>query len=186
MPDFPLLFERSRPGRLGCNPPKSDVPEKPLCELLGGHERREAAALPEVGEMEVVRHFTNLSHRNYGIDTGFYPLGSCTMKYNPRINEAVAANPGFAKMHPLQPVATAQGCLNVIHDLQTWMAEATGFDTATMQPPAGASGELLCLLLIKAYHESKGQGHRSIVLVPDSAHGRTRRVRLGRATRCSQ
>lgn len=169
--DFPLVFEKSKPGRIGSNPPKNDVPERPLAELLGKHLRTEPAPLPEIGEMELVRHFTNLSHRNYGIDTGFYPLGSCTMKYNPRINEAVAANPQFAKMHPLQPASTAQGCLKVIHDLQTWMAEITGFDTATMQPPAGASGELLCLLLIKAFHESKGQGHRNIVLVPDSAHG---------------
>ncbi|MGI8923193.1 MAG: aminomethyl-transferring glycine dehydrogenase subunit GcvPB [Fimbriimonadales bacterium] len=169
--DFPLIFEKSRSGRIGCSPPKSDVLERPLSELLGGNQRKAPAELPEVGEMEVVRHFTNLSHRNYGIDTGFYPLGSCTMKYNPRINEAVAANPAFAKMHPLQPAETAQGCLRVIYDLQTWMAEITGFDIATMQPPAGASGELLCLLLIKAYHESRGEGRRSIVLVPDSAHG---------------
>ena len=135
MSDFPLIFERSKPGRVGCNPPKCDVPETDLESLLGGHKRKEAAELPEVGELEVVRHFTNLSHRNYGIDTGFYPLGPCTMKYNPRINEAAAANPSFAMTHPLQPVETAQGCLEVIHDLQTWMAGTTGFDTATMQPP---------------------------------------------------
>jgi len=171
MSDFPLIFERSKPGRLGCNPPRCDVPETDLSGLLGNHRRKKPAELPEVGELEVVRHFTNLSHRTYGIDTGFYPLGSCTMKYNPRINEAAAANPAFAMSHPLQPVETAQGSLEVIHDLQTWMAETAGFDTATMQPPAGASGELLCLLIIKAYHASQGQGHRSIVLVPDSAHG---------------
>jgi glycine dehydrogenase subunit 2 len=171
MSDFPLIFERSRPGRYGCNPPRCDVPKTDIDALLGRHRRKQPAELPEVGELEVVRHFTNLSHRNYGIDTGFYPLGSCTMKYNPRINEVAAANPSFAMTHPLQPVETAQGCLEVIHDLQTWMSETTGFDTATMQPPAGASGELLCLLLIKAYHEGKGQGNRNIVLVPDSAHG---------------
>jgi glycine dehydrogenase subunit 2 len=171
MKDFPVIFERSRPGRIGCNPPVCDVPQKPLSDCLGEHERKEAAALPEVGELEVVRHFTNLSHRNYGIDTGFYPLGSCTMKYNPRVNEAAAANPAFARAHPLQPTETVQGCLRVIHDLQTWMAEITGFDTATMQPPAGASGELLCLLLIKAFHKSRGEDHRTVVLVPDSAHG---------------
>ncbi|HET6644636.1 MAG TPA: aminomethyl-transferring glycine dehydrogenase subunit GcvPB [Fimbriimonadales bacterium] len=169
--DFALIFEKSRPGRIGCNPPICDVPEQPIEELLGGYERSEPAALPELSELEVVRHFTNLSHRTYGIDTGFYPLGSCTMKYNPRINEAAAANPAFTMMHPLQPVETAQGCLEVIHDLKTWMAEITGFDAATMQPPAGASGELLCLMMIRAYHESKGQGQRNIVLVPDSAHG---------------
>jgi glycine dehydrogenase subunit 2 len=120
--DFALIFEKSRPGRIGCNPPICDVPEQPIEELLGGYERSEPAALPELSELEVVRHFTNLSHRTYGIDTGFYPLGSCTMKYNPRINEAAAANPAFTMMHPLQPVETAQGCLEVIHELKTWIA----------------------------------------------------------------
>jgi glycine dehydrogenase subunit 2 len=142
-----------------------------MTELIGDELIREPADLPELGELEVVRHFTNLSHRNYGIDTGFYPLGSCTMKYNPRVNEAVAANPAFALTHPMQPAGTVQGNLKVIHDLQSWMAEITGFDTATMQPPAGASGELLCLLLIRAYHRSRDEQHRDIVLVPDSAHG---------------
>lgn len=171
MSDLPLIFERSRKGRIGCMPPKCDVPVSDMAELIGSGFVREPAELPEVGELEVVRHFTNLSHRNYGIDTGFYPLGSCTMKYNPRVNEAVASNPSFALTHPLQPVETVQGNLKVIHDLQSWMAEITGFDTATMQPPAGASGELLCLLLIRAFHRSRGEGHRDIVLVPDSAHG---------------
>lgn len=171
MSDFPLIFERSRKGRIGCMPPKCDVPVSDIAELIGSGFVREPAELPEVGELEVVRHFTNLSHRNYGIDTGFYPLGSCTMKYNPRVNEAVASIPSFVFTHPLQPVETVQGNLKVIHDLQSWMAEITGFDAATMQPPAGASGELLCLLLIRAFHRSRGEGHRDIVLVPDSAHG---------------
>ncbi|MCW5947011.1 MAG: aminomethyl-transferring glycine dehydrogenase subunit GcvPB [Fimbriimonadales bacterium] len=171
MADFPLIFERSRKGRIGCMPPQCDVPVSDMAELIGNGLVREPAELPEVGELEVVRHFTNLSHRNYGIDTGFYPLGSCTMKYNPRVNEAVASNPSFALTHPLQPVEAVQGNLQVIYDLQSWMAEITGFDTATMQPPAGASGELLCLLLIRAFHRSRGEGHRDIVLVPDSAHG---------------
>jgi glycine dehydrogenase subunit 2 len=171
MPDFQTSLEKSVVARIGCEPPAPSVPQIDLAELIGAENVREPAALPEMGEMEVVRHFTNLSHRNYGIDTGFYPLGSCTMKYNPRVNEAVAANPSFAMTHPLQPIGTVQGNLQVIHDLQTWMAEITGFDTATMQPPAGASGELLCLLLIRAYHESQGQGNRTVVLVPDSAHG---------------
>ncbi len=171
MSDFPLIFERSRDGRTGCTPPATGVPTLELEELVGAGNLRESAELPEMGELEVVRHFTNLSHRNYGIDTGFYPLGSCTMKYNPRVNEVVASNPKYALTHPLQPESTVQGNLQVIHDLQTWMAEITGFDTATMQPPAGASGELLCLLLIRAYHDSRGEGHRDIVLVPDSAHG---------------
>lgn len=172
MADFPTIFERSRKGRKGCKPPVCDVPVASLDSLLGAQNvRSDAAQLPEVSELDAVRHFTNLSHRNYGIDTGFYPLGSCTMKYNPRVNEAAAANPAFASAHPMQPAETVQGCLQVIHDLQTWMAETTGFDTATMQPPAGASGELLCLLIIRAYHQSRGEGHRNIVLVPDSAHG---------------
>lgn len=173
MKDFPLIFERSRPGRRGVRPPQCDVPEKPLEELLPSDLLRdEPPALPEVGELDVVRHFTNLSQRNYGIDTGFYPLGSCTMKYNPRVNEEAAANPRFTQMHPLQPEETAQGCLRVMHELQSWMAEITGFDATTLQPPAGASGELLCLLMIRAYHESRGEGkQRKVVLVPDSAHG---------------
>lgn len=172
MADFPLIFEKSKPGRLGAPPPVCDVPGQPLTDLLPSDLIREPAALPELGELEVVRHFTNLSHRNYGIDTGFYPLGSCTMKYNPRVNEAAAANPSFTGVHPMQPVETVQGCLRVVHDLQSWMAEITGFSTATMQPPAGASGELLCLLMIRAYHESRGEAEqRRVVLVPDSAHG---------------
>ena len=173
MSDFPLIFEKSREGRLGCVPPINDVPEKSLCDMLGDSLlRKDKAELPEVGELEVVRHFTNLSHRNYGIDTGFYPLGSCTMKYNPRVNEAAAANPAFSATHPLQPIQTVQGNLEVMHDLQTWMAEITGFDFACLQPPAGASGELLCLLMIRAYHQSQGEGtQRTVVLVPDSAHG---------------
>jgi len=170
--DFPLIFERSKPGRKGCIPPECDVPEVPLDAFFGDFLRKEAPKLPEVSELDVVRHFTKLSQRNYGIDTGFYPLGSCTMKYNPRVNEAAASDPAFVMMHPLQPSHTAQGCLQVIHDLQTWLAEITGFDAATMQPPAGASGELLCLLMIRKYHEAKGEHHqRKIVLVPDTAHG---------------
>lgn len=172
MKDFPLIFERSKQGRKGCIPPECDVPEVPLETLLGDSLRKELPELPEVSELDVVRHFTKLSQRNYGIDTGFYPLGSCTMKYNPRVNEAAASNPAFTMMHPLQPPHTAQGCLQVIHDLQTWLAEITGFDTATMQPPAGASGEILSLLIIRKYHDSNGEGHkRNVVLVPDTAHG---------------
>jgi glycine dehydrogenase subunit 2 len=174
MKELQLIFEKSRPGRKGVRVPSAeDVPQRPLNDLLPGELLRdEPAALPELGELDVIRHFTNLSQRNYGIDTGFYPLGSCTMKYNPRVNEEAASNSKFTQMHPLQPDRTAQGCLRVMHDLQTWMAEITGFDAATLQPPAGASGELLCLLMIRAYHESRGEGEqRTVVLVPDSAHG---------------
>lgn len=122
--------------------------------------------------MDLIRHFTNLSHINYGIDTGFYPLGSCTMKYNPKINERAASLAGFTHVHPMQPPHTAQGYLEVIASVQDILKEVTGFDAITMQPVAGAHGEQTCLMMIKAYHESRGEGDtRRIVLIPDSAHG---------------
>lgn len=170
--NFKLIFEKSRKGRIGSSPPKLDIQSSDISELIPKEMIRTPAELPEVSELEVVRHFTNLSHRNYGIDTGFYPLGSCTMKYNPRVNEAAAANPNYMLTHPLQPEKTVQGNLKIIHDLQIWLAEIAGFDSASMQPPAGASGELTCLLMIRKYHESRGEGDkRKIVLVPDTAHG---------------
>lgn len=171
--DFPLIFERSVPGREGVRPPVCDVPLQPLEQLLGAENlREEPPDLPEVSELDVVRHYTRLSQRNYGIDTGFYPLGSCTMKYNPRINEKVAALPGFTHIHPMQPEATAQGALHMLFELQEDLKAITGFDTVCLQNVAGAHGELLCLMLIKAYHESRGEGdRRKWVLVPDSAHG---------------
>lgn len=171
--DVPLIFERSVPGRQGVLPPACDVPILPLQDILGAENlRAEPPGLPEVSELDTVRHYTRLSQRNYGIDTGFYPLGSCTMKYNPRINEKVAALAGFTHVHPLQPERTAQGALRILFELQEDLKAITGFDTLCLQPVAGAQGELLSLMTIKAYHASQGEGEkRKIVLVPDSAHG---------------
>jgi glycine dehydrogenase subunit 2 len=170
MPEPKLIFDRSRPGRIGCNVPVCDTPEVDLGSVLG--DLREELHLPEIGELDLLRHFTNLSHVNYGIETGFYPLGSCTMKYNPRINERTAALPGFAQIHPMQPVETIPGALELLYGVQDMLCELTGFSEITLQPLAGAHGEMTCLMLIKAYHESRGEGaQRKIVLVPDSAHG---------------
>jgi glycine dehydrogenase subunit 2 len=170
VPQPELIFEKSRPGRVGCNVPTADTPEVDLNAVVG--ETREELHLPEIGELDLLRHFTNLSHINYGIETGFYPLGSCTMKYNPKINERTAALPGFANLHPLQPVETLPGALDILIGVQEMLAEITGFDHITLQPLAGAHGEMTCLMLIKAYHESRGEGEqRHTVLVPDSAHG---------------
>jgi glycine dehydrogenase subunit 2 len=169
VPEPKLIFERSRPGRIGCNVPRCDTPEVDLGSILG--EMREDLKLPEVSELDLLRHFTNLSHINYGIETGFYPLGSCTMKYNPKINEATARLAGFANLHPLQPVETIPGALEILHGVQSMLCEITGFDAITLQPLAGAHGEMTCLMLVKAYNESRGESNRNIVLVPDSAHG---------------
>lgn len=164
------IFEKSSPGRVGCNLPKCDTPTVNLEAVLGN--TRTQLRLPELGELDVIRHFTNLSHINYGIDTGFYPLGSCTMKYNPRINERTAGLAGFTHVHPMQPLPTAGGFLEVIAKCQDFLIEITGFDAITMQPVAGAHGEQTCLMLIKKYHESRGDGAtRTVVLIPDSAHG---------------
>jgi glycine dehydrogenase subunit 2 len=169
--DFPTIFERSVPGRRGVQPPMCDVPTQPLAALLGAHNLRpEPPTLPEVSELDALRHYTRLSQRNYGIDIGFYPLGSCTMKYNPRINEKVASLPGFTRAHPLQPESLSQGALQLMYELQEDLKAITGFHAVTLQNVAGAHGELLSMMLIKAYHESRGEGERrKIVLVPDSA-----------------
>jgi glycine dehydrogenase subunit 2 len=162
------IFEKSRPGRIGCNLPKCDTPEVDL-GFLG--PLRSEVAWPEVAELDLVRHFTNLSHLNYGIETGFYPLGSCTMKYNPKVNERTATFPGFTSVHPLQPERSVPGALEVVAQVQDILAELTGFPHISMQPVAGAHGELTCLMVVKAYHEARGEGSRTVVLVPDSAHG---------------
>jgi glycine dehydrogenase subunit 2 len=163
----PLLFEMSRPGRKGVPVPASDVPEQELpAELC-----RDSLPLPEVAERDVVKHFTRLSQRNYAIDLGLYPLGSCTMKYNPRINEDAARQPGFAQIHPYQPAETVQGALELLYELQGYLAEISGFDAVTLQPAAGAHGELTGILVVRAYHESRGDTARTKVIVPDSAHG---------------
>jgi len=163
----PLLFEMSRPERKGVPVPQSDVPEQALpAELC-----RASLPLPEVAERDVVKHFTRLSQLNYGIDLGLYPLGSCTMKYNPRINEDAARQAGFAMIHPYQPAETVQGALELLYELQGYLAEISGFDAVTLQPAAGAHGELTGILIVRAYHESRGDTARTKVIVPDSAHG---------------
>lgn len=170
VPEPKLIFEKSSPGRVGSNLPKATTPKVNLNKTLG--DLRETLEFPEVSELDLIRHFTNLSQINYGIETGFYPLGSCTMKYNPKINERTAAHPGFAQIHPMQPEATVPGAIEVLAQVQEILCEVTGFDEITLQPLAGAHGELTCLMLIKAFHEANGEGStRRYVLVPDSAHG---------------
>jgi glycine dehydrogenase subunit 2 len=163
----PLLCDISVPGRVGFRYPQPDVPLEPLpAELV-----RQDLPMPELSEVDVVRHFTRLSQLNHSIDTGFYPLGSCTMKYNPKVNEEAARLPGFAFVHPLQPVETVQGSLLLMFELQEWLKEIGGFAGATLQPAAGAQGELTGVLIIRAYHAARGQSGRDKILVPDSAHG---------------
>lgn len=170
VPQPQLIFEKSRAGRIGCNVPKADTPEVDLEACLGAV--RNQLNLPEVAELDLLRHFTNLSHVNYGIETGFYPLGSCTMKYNPKINEKTAGHVGFANIHPMQPEDTVPGAMEVLAGVQDFLVEITGFDHITLQPVAGAHGEMTCLMLMKAYHESRGEGdQRRYIIVPDSAHG---------------
>lgn len=167
----PLLFELSRPGRLGVELPICDVPTLPPETLIPAAARRRVLPLPELSEPEVIRHFTHLSQRNYSTDSGFYPLGSCTMKYNPKLNEEIARLPGFARVHPDLPDTAVQGTLEVLYAMQGILAEIGGMDTVSLQPAAGAHGELLGLMLIKAYHDDHGQGHRDTILVPEAAHG---------------
>lgn len=167
-----LIFEKGAPGRRAATLTLMDVPTESIESLVPeGMLRQEAAPLPEVSEMEIVRHYTHLSQRNFGVDTGFYPLGSCTMKYNPKMNEDMAVLPGFAHIHPLQPESTVQGAIQLCYELEQYLAEISGMSRVTLQPSAGAHGELTGLMLIKAYHESRNQGHRNLVLIPDNAHG---------------
>ncbi len=167
--DQPLIFELGQDGRRAYTLPDLDVPEAPLDEIAA-FVREEAPRLPQVSEVDVVRHFTALSTRNHGVDSGFYPLGSCTMKYNPKRNERAAKLPGFSNIHPLQPAETVQGALELMYHLQTYLAEITGMDTVSLQPAAGAQGEWTGLMMIAAYHRSRGE-KRDKVIVPDSAHG---------------
>ncbi|HEY7826321.1 MAG TPA: aminomethyl-transferring glycine dehydrogenase subunit GcvPB [Candidatus Acidoferrales bacterium] len=169
--DESLIFERSSPGKRGMEIPPLDVPAVDPATALGADFVREGVNdFPEVSEIEVIRHFTRLSSWNYAIDLGMYPLGSCTMKYNPRVNEFVARLEGLAGEHPQQPAEVSQGCLRILFDLQKCLLEITGMDAATLQPAAGAQGELTGLLMIRAYLESQGNPRRK-VLIPDSAHG---------------
>lgn len=168
----PLIFELSRSGRVGYSLPQSDVAEKKLADDLPAHlVRKEAARLPEVSELQLMRHYTQLSHQNFGVENGFYPLGSCTMKYNPKINEVTARLDGFANIHPLQPASTVQGALQLMHELQEDLKVVTGMDAVSLQPAAGAHGEWTGLMMVRAYHEKNGQSQRTKVIVPDSAHG---------------
>lgn len=170
--DQPLIFELSTEGRIGYSLPEMDVPETDLSELLPeGYLREEEPELPEVSELDIMRHYTALSKRNHGVDSGFYPLGSCTMKYNPKINENVARFNGFAHLHPLQDETSVQGALELMYDLQEHLIEITGMDEVTLQPAAGAHGEWTGLMMIRAYHEANGDTKRTKVIVPDSAHG---------------
>jgi len=163
----PTLFEKSVRGRRAITLPELDVPEAELPgELL-----RDELALPELSQLDIVRHYQRLAERSFGVDSGFYPLGSCTMKYNPRLTEALARLPGFENAHPLQPIESVQPLLALMHRLQEWLAEIGGFSSVSLQPAAGAQGELTALLMMRAYQEDQGEGHRSQILIPDSAHG---------------
>ncbi len=170
---MPTIFEIGGDGRRGLRLPKLDIEEKPLEELLPAELiRKEDPKLPEVSQIEVVRHYTRLSKMNYGVDDGIYPLGSCTMKYNPRINEDMARLPEFAGAHPLQSEGLSQGCLRLMHELGQILCKIAGLDAITLQPVAGAHGELTGMLLIKKYFEKRKElGQRKKILLPDSAHG---------------
>ena len=157
----------SRPGRRAFSLPTLDVPEVSLPE---DQRRKSPPELPEVAERDIAAHYTRLSQENYGVDTGIYPLGSCSMKYNPKIAEAVAAMPGFARLHPLQPASTVQGTLELLWRLERALCEITGMSRATLQPPAGACGELTGLLIMRAFHDRQGR-RRAKIAIPDSAHG---------------
>ncbi len=165
------IFDRSRPGRRAFTAPTLDVPERPLDELIPAALRRATPArLPEVSEPEIVRHYNRLSKRNFDLDTGFYPLGSCTMKHNPKLHERIAALPGHARLHPLQRPAAAQGALELMWSLQQALGEISGLPHVSLQPSAGSHGELAGVLLTRAFHEAHGQ-QRTKVLTPDTAHG---------------
>jgi glycine dehydrogenase subunit 2 len=164
----PLLFEISTPGARGVDLPPSDVPAVELDPALASFTEN---GLPEVGQMDVVRHYTHLSHRNFSVDDNFYPLGSCTMKYNPKVNEWAAALPGFANLHPMQDEGDIQGALALLYHLRKHLEEISGLDEVSLQPCAGAHGEWTALKVIRAYFKDHGQPKRRIVLAPDTAHG---------------
>src|SRR5713226_333335 len=168
--DEGLIFEKSSPGKKAYRLAELDVPAVDADSLLGATVRKDLGVMPELSEIEIIRHFTRLSTWNYAIDLGMYPLGSCTMKYNPRVNEAVARLEGIAEAHPYQPESLSQGCLGIMKTLSDALVEITGMDAITLQPAAGAHGEFTGILLVRAYHESKGNPRKKI-LIPDSAHG---------------
>ncbi len=167
-----LIFEKGKPGK------KSDFIAKPKITsaerrewIPSTLERRREAILPQLSEPEVIRHFLSLSQKNFSVDTNFYPLGSCTMKYNPKVNEDVASSPQFIYLHPYQPEETLQGILRIFYELEQWLMALTGMDRFSLQPAAGAQGELLGMMIVKAYHHAAGDGKRRKVIVPDSSHG---------------
>ncbi len=166
-----LIFDRSKPGRKGYSLPELDVEKRPISSVIPDSLlRKNDPHLPEITENEVIRHFTRLAEMNYHVDRGFYPLGSCTMKYNPKVNEDAARLPGFLEIHPFQPFSTVQGALRLMVELQGYLAEISGMDAVTLQPAAGAHGELTSMMIVRRYHEKQGNP-RKYVLVPDSAHG---------------
>ena len=167
-----LIFEYSQPGKVGYRLPPLDVEEKDVKDLIPEEfQRQEELDLPEVTENEVVRHYTNLSDLNYGLDRGFYPLGSCTMKYNPKINEDIAGNPKFKNVHPEMREEHVQGTLQALYEAQQGLCEIAAMDYMTLQPAAGAHGELTAIMIFKKYHEVNNEGYRNEIIVPDSAHG---------------
>jgi len=165
-----LIFEKSRPGRTASNIPPSDVPYIPMEKIIDEGLLREDVDLPEVSELDLVRHYTALSRRNFGLDQGFYPLGSCTMKYNPKINEEAARLPGFTNLHPYAPASFSQGNLALMYELRLMLSELFGMADFTLQPSAGAQGELTGIMICKRYFEKKGE-KRTRILIPDAAHG---------------
>ncbi len=171
-PDSKLSFEKSRPGRIGATMSSERLHVKDAKTTIPKKLQRDCSLIfPELSEPEAVRHFVNLSKKNYSIDTHFYPLGSCTMKYNPKINEQAAQMDAFAAVHPLQPAESIQGLLSMVYELEQYLRTITGMDRFTLQPAAGAHGELTGMMLVRAYHAAKGDKRRSKVLVPDSSHG---------------
>ncbi len=168
----PTLFEKSKPGRTGTSVPRGDVPERSLDDMIPArHLRTEPPRLPELPENEVARHFTEISLKNHHVDRALYPLGSCTMKYNPKVNEAMARLPGFAGLHPFTPSAAAQGALQLMYELGEMLVEVAGMDAVTLQPAAGAQGEMTGVQLMRSFHAANGDAQRTKVLIPDSAHG---------------
>lgn len=166
-----LIFELSQPGRVAFTLPETDKDGSPLADLDKAYLRPAPPELPEVSELDVVRHFSNLSMLNHGVETGFYPLGSCTMKYNPKINDEIASLPAFNDIHPLQPADTVQGALQIYDELQSMLSEISGLEEFSLNPCAGAHGELAGMMVIREYHASRGDSKRTKVIVPDSAHG---------------
>lgn len=170
--DERLIFEKSIQGRVGYKLPENDVPVVDLNAVFPNEMLRKIApSIPEASEGDIVRHYTKLSQRNYGVDSGFYPLGSCTMKYNPKINEDIASMDGFSQMHPLQNPISAQGSLEILYQMDKYLSEILGMEKVTLQPAAGAQGEMTGLMIIKAYHMSRNDEKRVKIIVPDSSHG---------------